>query len=240
MLNYIIRRLLLLPLTLFCIVLVNFVIINLAPGDPVTITEVSQEGIASQRDDRTVAFGSDERYLQFREHYGLTLPILFNTWPWTTQEQVDKTLGILLTKRARPEDQEEMYLKDYDALRTTFGDKSRYIMPKLLAIIRDPIKSMALRGLASRFFMRGGSRQAILGPNISSESREYNKKTAADNRMLRELVILPSDSSEVAADKVTKMESWYQANKAIYTFEPDSKQKIGIFFFRDAFVEIFG
>ncbi len=44
MLNYIIRRLLLLPLTLFGIVLVNFVIINLAPGEPTTITEVSAGG----------------------------------------------------------------------------------------------------------------------------------------------------------------------------------------------------
>lgn len=230
MLYYIIRRLLLLPLTLFCIVLVNFVIINLAPGDPVTITEVSQEGAASRRDDRTVAFGSDERYLQFREHYGLTLPILFNTWPWTTQEEVDKTLRILLTKRTHQGDQEEMNLKDYDALRTTFGDKSRYIMLKLLDVIKNANTDMAIRGLASRFFMRGGSRQAILGPNISNEAREYNNKTAQDNRMLRELVILPSDSIQEATAKTAHLEAWYQANKSFYILEPDAKQKICIFF----------
>jgi len=66
MITYIARRLLLLPLTLFSIVLVNFVIINLAPGDPVSLTEISQDGEASRKEKEAVAFGSDMRYLQFR------------------------------------------------------------------------------------------------------------------------------------------------------------------------------
>ena len=88
MFNYILRRLILLPITLFAILLVNFVIINLAPGDPVTVTEISQEGNATRNEGRSVAFGSDERYLQFREYYGLTLPILFNDWPWLSKNYV--------------------------------------------------------------------------------------------------------------------------------------------------------
>ncbi len=72
MLNYLLRRLLLLPITLFCIILVNFIIVNMAPGDPVTVGEISQQG-AARREDRSVAFGADERYLQFREFYGSTL-----------------------------------------------------------------------------------------------------------------------------------------------------------------------
>ena len=75
MFNYIVRRLLLLPITLFFIVLVNFVIINMAPGEPTTVTEISPEGQATRRQDRAIAFGADDRYLQFREHFGLTLPL---------------------------------------------------------------------------------------------------------------------------------------------------------------------
>ena len=59
MINYIIRRLLLLPLTLFCIVLVNFVIINLAPGDPTTVTELSKDGGAQKQEQAASVFGSD-------------------------------------------------------------------------------------------------------------------------------------------------------------------------------------
>lgn len=230
MLNYIVRRLLLLPLTLFCIVLVNFIIINLAPGDPVTVTEVSQEGAASRRDDRSVVFGSDERYLQFREHYGLTLPILFNTWPLTTQEYVDKTLDVLQTRRAVPGDKEEMSLKDYDALRTEFGDRSRFVMPKLLHVIEDPHAAMALRSLASRFFMRGGTRQAIVGPNISEDARAYNRKAAQDSKELRGLVIAPDDSAAEAARKGAALRAWYESNQSAYTFEPDGWQQVRIFF----------
>ena len=92
MLNYILRRLILLPITLFFIILTNFVIINLAPGDPSTFVEVSATGTATMRADRSLAFSGDERYLQFREFYGLTLPILLNTWPWLTKEEVEKSL----------------------------------------------------------------------------------------------------------------------------------------------------
>ena len=103
---YTLRRLMLLPLTLFCIILVNFAIINLAPGDPVTYAEISQEGTATRREDRSFAFSSDERYLQFREFYGLTLPILYNTWPWLTRVTSIKHFGswliaVLLQKMLR-------------------------------------------------------------------------------------------------------------------------------------------
>ncbi len=70
-------------------------------------------------------------YLQFREHYGLTLPILINTWPFLTQEDVNETLEILLNKK------EEFSLKAYDELRIRFGDQARFIMPKLLHAILD-------------------------------------------------------------------------------------------------------
>ena len=49
--------------------LVNFVIINLAPGDPVSYAEISPEGNAARRDDRALAFSSDQRYLVVCIHH---------------------------------------------------------------------------------------------------------------------------------------------------------------------------
>lgn len=234
MLNYIIRRLLLLPLTLFCIILVNFVIINLAPGDPVTITEMSPEG-ASRNEDRSMAFGSDERYLQFREHYGLTLPILFNTWPWTSQSQVDNLLNVLVTRRISPEDAQEMPVKDYDALRVSFGDRSRYIMPKLLNVLADPKQTMPIRSMAARFFARGGTRQAYLGANLSEEQKVYNRKVAADNNFLKAAVFSTADTPQQVQEKTKQLEEWYQKNREVYRFVPATSQKISIFFFETRF-----
>lgn len=234
MLNYIIRRLLLLPLTLFCIILVNFVIVNLAPGDPVTITEISPEG-ATRKENSAMAFGSDERYLQFRERYGLTLPILFNTWPWTSQSQVEKMLRTLVTKRESPYDTEEMPIKAYDTLRVSFGDRSRYIMPKLLKVIEDPPQGMAERMMASRFFVRGGMRQAYLGSHLTQEQKNYNGKIAVDNNFLRDNVIVSSDTSAQVNSKIQQIKAWYLVNRTTYQFEPDTSQKLKIFFFETRF-----
>lgn len=234
MLNYIIRRLLLLPLTLFCIILVNFIIINLAPGDPVTITEISPEG-ASRKEASSLAFGSDERYLQFREHYGLTLPIIFNTWPWTSQKEVDDLLHILVSKRASPEDTEDMPVKAYDALRVSFGDRSRYIMPKLLHVLSDSSQDMSIRSMASRFFARGGSRQAYLGTSLSEEEKSYNRKIAVDNNFLKTAVFSATDSPEKVQKKVKQLEDWYLANRDVYRYEPTTSQKVSILFFETRF-----
>lgn len=82
---YLIRRLLLLPLTLFAIILVNFLILNLVPGDPVTVIERSQSGDAT-KNSQSQTSSEEHQHLVFREHYGLTLPILFNYW-WLTPEK---------------------------------------------------------------------------------------------------------------------------------------------------------
>lgn len=235
MFNYVIRRLILLPITLFCIVLVNFVIINLAPGDPVTVTEISQEGGASRSADRAMAFGSDERYLQFREHYGLTLPILFNDWTWISQQEVDKDLEVLVSKKRFPSDNSEMPVKDYEALRRLFGDQSRFIMPKLLKVVEDPKTNPAIRAMASRFFARGGTIQAVLGSGLSENQELQNRKIAVDNNLLRGLVISPSDSNERTAYKTEQMKKWYAENYKDYQFEPSGWEKIKIFFFETRF-----
>jgi peptide/nickel transport system permease protein len=234
MFTYIIRRLLLIPLTLFVIVLVNFVIINLAPGDPTTMTEISQDG-ATRRQDQSLAFGSDDRYLQFREFYGLTLPILFNTWPWITPEYVKTTIARLISRKYNPQDPEKMAIKDYDQMRITFGDQARFVMPILLGIINDPHESVETRRTASRFFVRGGTRQAYLGSNLTEEQKLYNRKIGDENNLLTSLVILPDDKAKEVERKSQELTSWYNHNKAYYHFEPDSGEKIYDFFFETRF-----
>lgn len=235
MFAYVMRRLILLPITLFFILLVNFVIINLAPGDPTTVTEVNtQGGGASRREDRAVAFGSDDRYLQFREHYGLTLPILFNTWPWMSQQTVEETLWRLTYRKESATDPTEMNVKTYDQLRVRFGDQSRYIMPKLLQIVEDPNQSIEMRRMASRFFVRGGTRQAVLGPNLSDQQKAYNKKIAKDNQLLGTLVLTPDDKD--IDSKIKQLRQWFDENKDYYNFAPTFWQKVRIFFVDTRFV----
>lgn len=230
MINYLIRRLLLLPLTLFSIVVVTFVIVNLAPGDPTTVTEISAEGLAARREDRSVAFGSDDRYLQFREFYGLTLPILINTWPFTTEKEVYDTLWKLVHRKENPESTDEMDFKEYDALRIRMGDKARFVMPILLKIMEDSHIDPAIRQMAIKFFIRGGTRQAVLGPGLSEEDKLYNRKIAKENDLLNTLMVNSEDTPEVVSTNIAKLREWYEANKEYYNFEPTKWQKIGMLF----------
>lgn len=239
MVNYLLQRLILIPITLFFIILVNFVIINLAPGDPVSVMEISPEGNATRKENSSMASGSDERYLQFREFYGLTLPILFNDWPATSEEWIRTTLEQLATRKESPDSTEEMKVKDYDALRIAMGDRSRFVMPKLLSIFNDEKSSAALRRIATKFFVRGATRQAILGPNLPEEDKLYNKKIAHDNDFLKTLIITPADTPESASKKAAQLNEWYLNNEKSYDFEPDTKEKIGIFFSETRFFRYF-
>lgn len=233
---YLLRRLLLLPLTLFAILLVNFVIINLAPGDPTSVTEVSEGG--ATRKAGNIAFGGDQRYLQFREHYGLTLPILFNTWPFMTYEEVLGKLEVLMRKHLKDTDV-EISLKVYDALRIQLGDQARFIMPHLLKILSDPKLSLKLRALATRFFIRGGTRQAIVSPYLNVSEKAYNQKIAKDNLFLLKQTIEVNDSGENIQNKVNALTHWYHENQMVYNFEPSFPDKVKIFFFDTRFYRYF-
>lgn len=235
MFNYILRRLLLIPLTLFCIVIVNFVIINMAPGDPVTLTEISQEGTASRKENRSMAFGADERYLQFREHYGLTLPVLLNTGPWLSESYVRTTLWQLVNRKEEPESSQEMTVKNYDSLRVLFGDQSRFVMPWLMKVMEDTHEPLTIREMALRFFVRGGSRQAWLGPNLTVEQKAYNNKIAADNTFLNTILANVTENPEAFDSDVKKLRKWYEANTREYIFEPNTGQKISMLFFETRF-----
>ncbi len=235
MFHYILRRLMLLPLTLFCIILVNFVIINLAPGDPTTVTEVSSEGGASRKDDRNTAMGGDDRYLQFREYYGLTLPIILNTWPWIKEAQVKETLWTLVHRKESSKSQEEMGFKDYDRLRIKFGDQARFIMPILKSILNDPAEPIDIRRMASRFFVRGATKQAILGPDLSPEQKQYNERVSKDNDLLARVAFNQEDFQQVVQEKIAKMNQWYEISQEIYLLDPDTKQKVRMFFFDTRF-----
>lgn len=221
--KYILKRLLLIPPTLFIILLVNFVIINLAPGDPTTVTSISPEGNAVRTASSAMAFGSDTRYLQFREFYGLTLPILWNDWPFLSQKDVDQTLEFIKTRKWSAEGS-EIPLKQYEALRLKLGDQAKFIMPKLLHVMENPQEPMDSRLLAAQFFVRGGTRQAIVDPSLNKEQREYNNAAAENNRILME----NRQNLEVLGE-------WYTAHKEAYGFEPSFKEKIYAFFFETRF-----
>lgn len=236
MITYILRRLLLLPFTLFCIVLVNFFIINLAPGEPTSVTEISDEGDVTRSEEQAVPSIADDQYLQFREYYGLTLPIFFNSWPSITFEEVQANLHKLSTRKNSESDTEEIDVKEYNTLRIRFGDQAQYILPHLLALANNSQEDMAIRRLAVRYIVRGGTRQGYVGPQLTAVQKKENRKIAKDNQILRELLLLPGDKGDRISNKLTRLQNWYEENSESRHFKPGMAHQWKIFFLETRFL----
>lgn len=228
MIHYLMRRILLIPFTLFAIILVNFVILNLAPGEPVNMASVGNTGEATRSVDESGATG-DLQYLQFREHYGLTLPILFNTWPSITQEQVHQGVLALSTKK------EEWSTQKYHEFKTNWGDRARFVLPHLLQEARDLKNSEALRRIAANLFIRGATIQGHVGPVISPEERKENRAIGQSNAFLMGLRITENDAHEEIDKKISGLSSWLEKMQQNPTFVWQKNQKGKAFFFETRF-----
>jgi peptide/nickel transport system permease protein len=226
MINYVIRRLLLLPLTLFAIILVNFVILNLAPGDPSSATNVSATGEATRLADDSGVTGENQ-YLLFREHYGLTLPILWNHWPQITPSQVKSGLEKLAFSK------EQMKVQQYHRLTTLWGDRARFIMPYLLQEALNPSNSDPIRRKAANLFVRGGTRQGYVGAKLSAEQREENREIAKNNIYLNSLRVSEKDTHSQLEEKISQLNIWYQQQEQMSA--KSRWGKIKIFFFETRF-----
>ena len=234
MLQYISKRLILLPITLFCIILVNFIIINLAPGEPVYMTQIGAQGEAARSESQAMSMGPGDRYLQFREFFGLTLPLIFNTWPWTSQEELVHDLEVLHAKR-EPGAEDEMSAQKYSKLRVKVGDEAQFCLPKLLAIANNPSHDFTIRKIAVLFFFRGGTRFGYIGPNLCESQKKENEIISKNNLYLEEIRRRGIESPKDLEDAIRKINIWYQENRLVYNCEPTFWSKIRIAFFDTRF-----
>jgi len=227
MVHYLIRRLILIPITLFFILLVNFVIINLAPGEPTTLTEIGETGEATRRGEMTDTTSAEERYLLFRERYGLTLPILFNNWPNITQTELQKEIEEIAAGK--------LSFKEEQSQKVLLGDKARFVLPKLVVIMQNSQYRWKIRKLAMRLIVRGGTKQATLGADVTLEQQKENEIINRDNQFLREQLPQKKDSDEVLATKINNLTLWVQK----HPFNPTGWEKVKIFFTETRFVRYF-
>lgn len=229
MLRYILYRLFLLPLTLLAIVFVNFVIINLAPGEPVYVSEVGVGGDASRRSSVSMV-GPEDRYLQFREFFGLTLPILYNDWPSCSKRKIASELEMLRTKHAINES-EEMSAKQYSELRVLMSDRARFCLPQLLSVAKDPQIPFETRKLAVYFFLRGATRFTNVGSKLSSQQRSENQQIAKNNLFLDSFRERPAKNLEELSQQIDILSNWYKEHPEGLSFVQDGPEYLRCAFF---------
>ncbi len=211
MFGYIVRRLILLPLTLLAIVFVNFVIINMAPGEPVYVSQIGAGGEAS-RQAGTSMVGPEDRYLQFRQFFGLTLPLLYNDWPAASKKSVLSQLETLRLKK------DELSAKKYSEMRIHLSDMSHFILPQLMSIAKDTQLSFETRKLALYFFLRGATRFMTVGAKLSAQEKQDNRDIAKNNLFLDSFRDRPPKTAEELTQQTDILSNWYEEHPEGLTF----------------------
>jgi len=219
MTHYLIKRLLLLPITLFAIILVNFIILNLAPNDPAVLTQKSESGDAT-REEQSDGTAHDHQYLQFREHFGLTLPILLNPWPFIKETQLQTALQTLAHEK------EKMSVKAFNKLNALWGDRARFIMPLLVQEMNSETNPLELRKVANRLLIRGGTKQGVVKPKLNPNEKRSNREIATNNLYLAQLKVLSTDSLDDLRSKGEKLRDWLEKQNQEYRFSTSHKIKI--------------
>ncbi|WP_201456631.1 ABC transporter permease [Chlamydia sp. 17-3921] len=225
MFKYILKRLILIPLTLFAIISINFVILNLAPGDIIEDQSVDARGEAG-KSDKIRTYKGPDRYLQFREHYGLTLPIFFNSRPKLSHEKIKAGVEELVQSSQNKSSKG----KSFSKLKVLWGDRAKFIMPILLFEASNPSQEIVYRHVAADLFIRGGIRQGIVGANLSSKQREYNQEISESNALLVKQL-----SEEDIEAKILVLKQWFKDQGGIEAFSYNIKRTWQTFFFETRF-----
>ncbi|MEG2354638.1 MAG: ABC transporter permease [Victivallaceae bacterium] len=226
MLNYFLKRILLLPVTLCVIILVNFIILNFAPGDSCEDKGGDFFGEAGKSDRMKIYKGPD-RHLLFREHYGLTLPILFNNYPAISHAQVKKAISDLKKSKDNP----AATKVSFSELRVRWGDRARYIMPILLFEASNASASLAYRSIAADLFIRGGLKSGITGFNLTPEQICYNREVSEDGALLLKLLSREGEDLESFEKRYQALREWFDKKGGYNAFVFKGVKKYKIFFF---------
>ncbi len=194
MIQYALKRLLLMPPTFFLISMVVFLLLNLAPGSPTETTGAHGEGGTSA--------GASESLRVFKEQFSLDKPILLNTRQWLTAVEVKR----LLLATGAGSDAERL-----DAAEA-LDDGGNDLVPHFVVLLDDPeVQAVALLRLP----------QAAKLPYMpdhrgtADEVRLRNAVVEAHNAEVN--AWRPANLG--AAELVTRWKDWYPLHRAEYEYD---------------------
>lgn len=222
MLQYTIKRLLLVIPTFFLISLLVFAVLNIAPGRP-GATGGGGQGEQQNQEQK-------ESYRIFKEQFNLDKPILFNTRYSLTEDDVRQLLiaGHNLDGQQLTKDR----IKAQDAL----DDYREYLVRHLIALLDETDPAMQrlvvnqLTVSAQLPFVndyRGSDEERMT-------ARAENKRIGENNQGVKQMKVSAEASPEELAAAVAAWNAWYDADmQERYTFE--GAEKLGVFFLETRF-----
>ena len=215
MTTYIVKRLLLMIPTMFMVVLLTFIILNVAPGNP------AQMQMSSQGTESSTSQESRESYRIFKQQFNLDKPIVFNTRFGLDQTDVAEELEILADSK-RPtcpkdegaeappnciEEEEEPGSGDVIDAQEQLSDWGDYIVPELYEVARGHDR-LDVRRLAVNQLKINAQGELInqYGERLTDEQQKHNERVSAMNERIKKWGV----AADASAEKISKVleEKW--------------------------------
>lgn len=223
MLQYTIKRLLLVFPTFFLISLLIFLVLNIAPGRPGAGTGGDQGESGNQE--------QKESYRIFKEQFNLDKPILVNTrWGLETAEAEEwlrtaHRLGVESSRADQIEASEQ--LEDYGV----------YLVPHLMVLL-DHDDAELRRLAASQLTAAAQERFLNDRRGDPAAARAANRDIAKRNEEIKPWRWSASDPPEKAAAVVQQWKDWYPKHEDRFTWT--TGEKIEAFFLDTRFAKYWG
>lgn len=204
MLQYLARRLLLLPPTFFMISLVVFLVLNVAPGRP---GEAGQDAGESENSSL-----QEESYRIFREQFNLDKPILLNTRFLLSRDRTRELLVAANNVGGEASLAERVRAKE--RLDDLGNDLVRHLV-QILAVDDDP----EVQRLAAGQLTKAAQLRLRLGRAAETdEGRATNRKTSRINEEIKAWRWDAEASPAEVAEVKQTWASWWSANADTYTY----------------------
>jgi len=220
-LNYVIKRVLLMVPTFAAISLVIFVVLNFAPGTPGAQMATGEGG----GQDASTAGEQRESYRIFKEQFNLDKPVLYNTRYNLGKDEIRAELSAILNESGdvpagrRIEAQENI------------ENWGRYAVPGLIAVLTDLDATANLRALASQRLTFNGQRQNknVYKKNLSDDERSEVKAISKANSEIRGWSFQADSPPEDIDAIMAEWSQWYDTNAGDWAYSASDKAQIFLF-----------
>ena len=227
MLQYAIKRLLLMPPTFFLVSLAIFVVLNVAPGRPGTSDSAAQSGESSQ------SANQRESFRIFKEQFNLDKPILFNTRFSLTRADIEEALKIAY-RLDSTDVRSAVRIEAQDNL----DDWGNYMVRHLIAILGDDsepelsrLAALHLTSAAKTKFLRERGVEDV-------NTRALNREIGRRNQEFAKWWWKKSETAERSMEVKANWAKWWEKNRARYEYE--GGEKASIFFSDTRFAKYWG
>ncbi len=202
MLQYTIKRLLLVVPTFFFISLLLFLVLNIAPGRPGA--QGSEQGESANQEQK-------ESYRIFKEQFNLDKPILVNT-RWA-MEPAEARAWLLVAHDIEGENSAAARIEAQERLE----DYGNYLVPHLITLLDDANPEVVRLSAAT---LTGASQLRFVSERRGdpTAAREQNRAIAKTNQAVKGWSWAPEAPAAERAAVVQQWKDWFAENRETYTW----------------------